>query len=209
MDSTCTATITFSPAPGDGGNLTEQVLVQGNVSNAPVGIDATGVAPTLASVTATAPTSTTGTIENVPVSVTVTPTVSGSPTPTGSVTLTVVYGNNVPVTDPLLPTKYQLTVPLQNGVATFNSAIAKAQGMPMYGLPIANYTFTARYNGDTAYTFANSSASAPVSVATAVPTVIIEPTINASPLNTAPTSPQQLEPYTLPCTCLLYTSRCV
>jgi sugar lactone lactonase YvrE len=200
IDSTCTATITFSPAPGDGGNLTEQVLVQGNVSNAPVGVDATGVAPTLAIVTATAPTSTTGTIENVPVAVTVTPKVSGSPTPTGTVTLTVVYGNNVPLTQPALPTKYQLTVPLKNGVATFNSAIAKAQGMPMYGLPIANYTFTARYNGDTAYTYANSSASAPVSVATAVPTVVIEPTINASPLNTAPTSPAQLEPYTLPCT---------
>ncbi len=200
VDSTCTAAITFSPAPGDGGNLTEQVLVQGNVSNAPVGVNAAGVAPTLAIVTATAPTSTTGTIENVPVAVTVTPKVSGGPTPTGSVTLTVVYGNNVPLTQPPLPTKYQLTVPLQNGVATFNSAIATAQGMPMAGLPIANYTFTARYNGDTAYTYANSSASAPVAVTTPVPTMVIEPIINASPLNTPPTSPAQLEPYTLPCT---------
>src|ERR1035438_6478349 len=104
------------------------------------------------------------------------------------------------LTQPALPTKYQLTAPLQNGVATFNSAIATAQGMPMAGLPIANYTFTARYNGDTAYTYANSSASAPVSVAISVPTVVIEPTINASPLNTPPTSPAQLEPYTLPCT---------
>ena len=199
VDSTCTVTITFSPSPGDGGNLTDQVLVQGNVSNAPVGVNATGVAPTLASVTVTAPTSTTGTIENVPVSVTVTPEVPGSPTPTGTVTLTVVYGSNVPITYPALPTKYQLTVPLVNGVATFNSAIATAQGMPMGGLPIASYTFTARYNGDTAYTYANSSASAPVSVADAVPTVLIEPTINASPLNTPPTSPTQLEPYTLPC----------
>jgi hypothetical protein len=200
VDSTCTATITFSPVPGDGGNLTDQVLVEGNVSNAPVGVDATGVAPTLASVTVTAPTSTTGNVENVPVSVTVTPTVSGSPTPTGTVTLTVVYGKNVPITYPALPTKYQLTVPLQNGVATFNSAIATAQGMPFGGLPIANYTFTARYNGDTAYAYANSSASAAVSVADAVPTVINEPVIDASPLNTAPTSPAQLEPYTLPCT---------
>ena len=158
------------------------------------------MAPTLAVVTATAPTSTTGTIENVPVTVTVTPKVSGGPTPTGTVTLTVVYGNNVPLTYPALPTKYQLTVPLQNGVATFNSAIATAQGMPIAGLPIANYTFTARYNGDTAYTYANSSASAPVSVANSVPTVLTEPTINASPLNTAPTSTAQLEPYTLPCT---------
>jgi len=200
VDSTCTATITFSPAPGDDGNLAEQVLVQGNVSNAPVGVNATGVAPTLASVTVTAPTSTTGTIENVPVSVTVTPSVSGGPTPTGTVTLTVVYGNNVPITYPALPAKYQLTAPLQNGVATFNAAVAKAQGMPIYGLPIANYTFTARYNGDTTYTYANSSASSPVSIATAVPTMLTEPVINASPLNTPPTSPQQLEPYTLPCT---------
>jgi hypothetical protein len=212
VDSTCTATITFSPAPGDGGNLTDQVLVQGNVSNAPVGVDVGGVAPTLASVTVTAPTSTTGTIENVPVSVTVTPTASGSPTPTGTVTLTVVYGNNVPIfyTPAPMPAKYQLTVPLQNGVATFNSAIAKAQGIPIGGLPIANYTFTARYNGDTTYIYANSSNTAAVAVATAVPTVITEPTIPlctsaaqtscATAVNTPPGSATQLEPYSLPCT---------
>jgi len=211
VDSTCTATITFSPAPGDGGNLAEQVLVQGNVSNAPVGVDATGTAPTLASVTVTAPTSTTATIENVPVSVTVTPSVSGGPTPTGSVTLTVVYGSNVPITYPALPTKYQLTVQLDNnGVATFKPAIAIAQGMPFGGLPIANYTFTARYNGDAAYTYATSSATAPVSITNAVSTVINEPNIPlctsasetgcATALNTPPGNPQQLEPYTLPCT---------
>jgi sugar lactone lactonase YvrE len=200
VDATCTATITFSPAPGDGGNLTEQVLVQGNVSNAPVGLDAAGVAPTLASVTVTAPASPTGTIENVPVSVTVAPKVSGGPTPTGTVTLTVAYGNNVPITYPALPTKYQLTVPLQNGVATFNSAIATAQGMLFGGLPIASYTFTARYNGDTAYTYGNLTVSAPVSITNAVSTVLMEPVINASALNTPPTAPQQLEPYTLPCT---------
>ncbi|MGH9607054.1 MAG: hypothetical protein ACRD3N_15310 [Terracidiphilus sp.] len=200
VDSTCTATITFSPAPGDEGNLAEQVLVQGNVANAPVGVNATGVAPTLASVTVTAPASTTGTVENVPVSVTVAPTASGSPTPTGSVTLTVQYGSNVPLTNPALPTKYQLTAQLQNGVATFNSALATAQGMLFGGLPIANYTFTARYNGDTAYTYANSSNMAAVAVTTPVATALIEPTIDASPLNTPPTSPAQLEPYTLPCT---------
>ena len=200
VDSTCTATITFSPVPGDGGSLTEQVLVQGNVSNVPVGVNAMGVAPTLASVTVSAPTSTAGTIEDVPVSVTVAPSVAGGPTPTGSVTLTVVYGNNVPITYPALPTKYQLTAPLQDGVATFNSTIATGQGMPIGGLPIANYTFTARYNGDIAYTYASSSASSPVSITTPVATMLVEPTINASPLNTPPTAPQQLEPYTLPCT---------
>jgi hypothetical protein len=198
----CNATITFSPAPGDGGNLTEQVLIQGDAANAPVGIDASGTAPTLASVTVSAPTSTSGTIENVPVTVTVTPSVSGGATPTGTVTLTVAYPSNLPVTNPPLPAKYQLTVPLdQNGVATFNYEVASAQGMPMYGLPIANnYSFTARYNGDTAYTYANASASASVSVADSVPTVIMEPTINASALNTPPDSATQLEPFTLPCT---------
>lgn len=209
--SACTATITFSPAPGDGGNLAEQVLVQGNVSNAPVGMNAAGVAPTLASVTVSSPTSTTGTVENVPVTVTVKPTASGSPTPSGTVTLTVVYGKNVPLTNPALPTKYQLTVPLdQNGVATFNSAVATAQGMLFGGLPIASYTFTARYNGDSAYTYANSSATAPVSITNAVGTVLNEPAIPAcksasdtncaTAINTAPASPSQLEPYTLPCT---------
>jgi sugar lactone lactonase YvrE len=216
VDSTCAATITFSPAPGDGGNLAEQVLVQGNVSNAPVGIDATGVAPTLASVTVSAPTSTTGTIEGVPVTVTVTPTVSGSPTPTGSVTLTVVYGKNVPITYPPLPTKYQLTLPLVNGVAAFNPAsalpatTATAQGMLFGGLPIANYTFTARYNGDLTYLYANSSNTAAVAVTNSVSTVLNEPNIPlctsasetncATAVNTPPGGPTQLEPYTLPCT---------
>lgn len=210
VGSTCTSTITFSPAPGDGGNLAEQVLVQGNVANAPVGIDASGTAPTLASVTVTAPASTTGTIENVPVSVTVAPSQSGSPTPTGTVTLTVQYGSNVPLTDPALPTKYQLTEPLVNGVATFDSTVAKAEGMPFYGLPIANYTFTARYNGDTGYTYANSSNNAAVAVTTPVATVLNEPNIPlctasvttacATALNTPPAGPAQLEPYTLPCT---------
>jgi hypothetical protein len=86
------------------------------------------------------------------------------------------------------------------------------------GLPIANYTFTARYNGDTAYTYANSSATAPVSITNSVATVLNEPPIpqctSASPtvystsnidwcataVNTPPAGSQQLEPYTLPCT---------
>jgi hypothetical protein len=42
--------------------------------------------------------------------------------------------------------------------------------------------------------------STPVSVATPVPTVLNQPAISASALNTPPVSPSQLEPYTLPCT---------
>lgn len=214
VNATCQATITFSPAPGDGGNLTEQVTIQGNQANAQAAIDASGTAPTLAAVTVSAPTSTTGTIENVPVNVTVTPTAAGSPTPSGTVTLTVQYGSNVPLTYPTLPTKYQLTVPLNSsGVATFNGAIAQAQLPPtitIYGLPIGNYTFTARYNGDTGYTYANSTNTAQVAVTTPVPTVTIEPAIPlctsatdtncATAVNTPPALPSQLEPYQLPCT---------
>jgi hypothetical protein len=190
VDSTCTATVTFSPAPGDGGNLTGQVLVEGNVANAPVGVNGIGVAPTLAGTTTAMTASSKGTIEGVPVSVTVTPNAAGSPTPTGTVTLTVQYGANVPITNPAMPTKYQLTAQLSNGTATFDPT----------QLPIANYTFNARYNGDTAYTYANSINSGAVAVATPVPTVLTQPVINASALNTPPSSPAQLEPYTLPCT---------
>ncbi len=190
VDSTCTATVTFSPAPGDGGSLTGQVLVEGNVANAPVGVNGIGVAPTLAGTTTAMTVSAKGTIEGVPVSVTVTPATAGAPTPTGTVTLTVQYGANVPLTNPAMPTKYQLTTQLSNGTATFDPT----------QLPIANYTFNARYNGDAAYTYANSINSGAVAVATPVPTVLSQPAISASALNTPPSSPAQLEPYTLPCT---------
>lgn len=190
VDSTCTATITFSPAPGDGGTVTGDVLVQGNVANAPVGINATGVAPILAGTTTTMTASSKGTIEGVPVSVTVAPNASGSPTPTGTVTLTVQYGMNVPLTNPSLPAKYQLTAALNNGTATFDPI----------ALPIANYTFTARYNSDQTYAYASSSNTGAVAVNTPVPTVLTQPAILASALNTAPAGATQLEPYTLPCT---------
>ncbi len=181
VDSTCTATITFSPAPGDGGTLTGEVLVEGNVGNAPVGVNGSGVAPALAGSTTTLTASSKGTIEGVPVSVTVAPNAAGSATPTGTVTLTVVYGNNVPLTDPSLPTKYQLTATLSGGVATFDPI----------ALPIASYTFTARYNGDPTYIYGNSSNDAAVAVANPVPVTLTQPLATSSGLP---------EVYTLPCT---------
>jgi hypothetical protein len=179
VDSTCTATITFSAGIGDGGTITGDVLVLGNVGNSPVGVNGTGVAPTLAGTTTTMSASTSGTIEGVPVTVTVAP-ASGSAIPTGTVTLTVQYGSNVPLTDPALPTKYQLTGTLNNGVATFDPA----------GLPIANYTFTAEYNGDATYIYEHSSNTEAVAVATAVPVTLTQ----------APASSITEELYTLPCT---------
>jgi len=191
VDSMCTATITFSAGVGDGGTLTGDVLIQGNVANAPVGIDATGVAPTLASTTTAMVVSTKGTIEGVPVMVTVTPSASGNPTLTGTVTLTVVPGSNVPLTNPAAPSPYEITATLNSSdVATFDPAL----------LPIGSYTFTATYNGDPTYIYEHSSNTQAVAVATPVPTVLTQPAINASALNTAPANATQLEPYTLPCT---------
>jgi hypothetical protein len=138
-----------------------------------------------------------GTIEGVPVSVTVAPTGSGNPTPTGTVTLTVQYGVDVPVTIPALPVKYQLTAPLVNGTATF---VQPSNFSSVIDLPIAHYQFVARYNGDTTYIYSSSTNTAPVAVATAVPTTLAQATITPSALNTPPADPTQLEPYTLPCT---------
>ena len=207
VDGTCTSTITFSPAPGDGGSLSGQVLVLGNVSNVPVGVNGSGAAPTLAGTTTTmaANSNGQGSIEGVPVTVTVVPNASGSPTPTGTVTVTVQYGNvqngnDVPVTSPALPTKYQLTVPLVNGTASF---LQPSNVSSVIDLPIAHYTFTARYNGDTTYLYSNSSNAAPVAVTVPAPagTTLTQAPITASAApNTPPANPTQLELYSLPCT---------
>jgi hypothetical protein len=190
VDSTCTATVTFSAGVGDGGTLTGEVLVQGNVANSPVGISGSGVAPTLASTTTSLTVSTKGTIEGVPASVTVAPASGTGTTPTGTVTLTVVPGSNVPQTNPA-PTAFTFTSSLNaSSVASFD----------VTQFPIGSYTFAATYNGDPTYIYGHSSMSAPVSIATPVSVVLTQPAISASALNTPPASPAQLEPYTLPCT---------
>jgi hypothetical protein len=179
INSTCTVTITFSAGIGDGGTLTGEVLVQGNVANTPVGVNGTGKAPPLAG-TATAMTvSANGTIEGVPVTVTVAPNPANSQPLTGTVTLTVIPGSNVPATDPPLPDPYTITAPVVNGAVQFNPPA-----------PIGTYTFTAEYNGDTTYIYGHSSATAPVTVSTAVPVVMTQ----------LATSSITLLTYSLPCT---------
>jgi len=184
----CTATIKFNAAVGHGGALAGTVLVQGNIANSPVGVNATGEAAALAATTTSIAASPNGTIENIPTSVTVAPS-SGTGTPTGSVTLIITPGNNVPQTNPP-PATYTFTQNLNaSGVAQFASIV---------GFPIGSYSFAATYSGDSNYQ--QSSASANVSVTKSVPTVLTEPPISASAVNTPPASPAQLEPYTLPCT---------
>jgi hypothetical protein len=188
VNSTCTVTITFSAGIGDGGNITGDVLVDGNVANAPVGVDGTGTAPTLAPTTTTMTVATNGTIEGVPVTVTVAPSSASTQQLTGSVTLTIIPGNNVPITDPALPNPYTITQPLTavpnstSGAVTFTPA-------PV-GLPIGSYTFTATYNGDPTYNYEHSSNPQSVSVSTPVSVAITQPATSAIPF----------ELYTLPCT---------
>ncbi len=201
VNSTCTATITFSPGIGDGGALTGEVLVQGNVGNSPVGVNGTGVAPTLSNTATAMVASSKGTIEGVPVMVTVTPTVAGNPTPTGTVTLSIVPGSNVPLTDPTnfqyeMNAQDQVVYPLQvtepySVTMSLVGTTGAAQFDPTF-FPIGAYTFTARYNGDPTYIYEHSSNAAGVSIATAVPVTLTQPAVASI------TATQPL--YTLPCT---------
>jgi sugar lactone lactonase YvrE len=180
VDSTCTATITFSPGIGDGGSLTGEVLVDGNVANSPVGANGTGVAPTLAGTTTTNVVSANGNIDAVPVSISVAPSSGTGPTPTGTVTLTITPGSNVPPTLPALPSPYELLTSLTNGAAQLAPT----------GLTNGNYTFTARYNGDPTYIYEHSSTPVSVAVTKSVPITLTQPAPSAIALET----------YTLPCT---------
>lgn len=186
INSTCTVTITFSAGIGDDMTLTGEVLVQGNVANAPVGVNGTGVAPTLAGSATAMTVATNGTIEGVPVTVTVAPSPANSQQLIGTVTLTVIPGSDVPVTVPALPNPYTITLPLVN---VPNSTGGTVQFNPQ-GLPIGTYTFIARYNGDPTYIYEHSSNPQPVSISTPVAVVMTQP----DPSTIA------AELYTLPCT---------
>lgn len=184
INSTCSMTVTFSAGIGDGGNLTGAVLVQGNLANSPVGVNGTGVAPTLAGTQTAMTVASNGSIQGVPVAVTVAPNPANAAQLTGTVTLTVVPGSNVPVTDPPLPNPYTITLPL--------AADGTAQFVPT-GLTFGTYTFSARYNGDPTYIYEHSIISAPVTVATSVPVAM-------TPLAVSSSASIPLESYSLPCT---------
>ena len=188
INSTCTVTITFSSGIGDGGTLTGEVLVQGDVANTPVGVNSTGVAPTLAATTTTMTVGANGSIEGIPISVVVAPTAANTQPLTGTVTLTVIPGSNVPVTNPALPDPYTITLPLTNAAASFNPTM----------LPIGSYSFTAEYNGDATYIYEHSSNTEAASITAAVAVTITQPTTLTLPQTGLPSIP--LEAYTLPCT---------
>ena len=186
INSTCNVIITFSAGIGDGGALTGEVLVQGNVGNSPVGVNGSGTAPVLAGSATAMTVATNGTIEGVPVAVTVAPSPANSQPLTGNVTLTITPGSNVPVTIPAPVLSF--TLPTTNGAVQFNPT----------GLSIGTYTFTARYDGDATYIYEHSITSGSVSITTPVAVTMTQPPI----LELTPTGlpPVPLESYTLPCT---------
>lgn len=154
VEGSCSVTVTFSPGPGDQGNLSGQVLITGNEANIPVGISGVGVGAALAN-SKTAVSVTSPTVDGAPAAVTVTP-ASGSGTPTGQVTLTITGSS---LTAPVV-----VTGTLSNGKVT----LAPPQ------LAAGTYTYAISYQGDR--TYGTSTASMQVTIAPGAVT-IVQPTI--------------------------------
>ncbi|MGB6133436.1 MAG: Ig-like domain repeat protein [Acidobacteriaceae bacterium] len=140
----CTVTVTFNPGPGDDGTLTGSVLAEGNVANAPVGINGTGVGVTLAASATTMASTAPPTTDDAPISVTVAASSGTGPTPTGNVTLTISAAGS---------TAFTQTVALTGGTVQFDPQ----------NIPAGTYTFTAAYGGDRSYT--RSAVSPTVTIA--------------------------------------------
>ena len=146
VGSTCTATLTFNPGPGDQGTLTGDILIQGDEANSPVGVNVTGVGASLAAST-TAVSVTNATVDAAPAVITVTPSSGTGIAPTGQVTLTISgNGLTMPVT---------LTGALANGTVTIASPPQLSAG---------NYTFSVSYQGDRTYGPSNASAMVTIAV---------------------------------------------
>jgi hypothetical protein len=169
---TCNATVTFSPGPGDQGNLTGQLLVQGNAANAPIGIHVSGVGAGLAAATATI-TVNKPTVTNAPVVVTVAPSSGTGTAPTGNVTVTVTGAGLTPVV---------LTQALVSGTVTINEV----------ALPVGSLTFTVKYAGDRTYGTATASTTAVVGVGAVV---IVQPSAASTPIYVLVDGAGAQEPY--------------
>ncbi len=143
IGSSCTATVTFNPGPGDQGTLTALLAIASDAANAPVGINVAGVGAALAAsasvIKVSAPT-----VTNAPVVVTVAAASGTGLVPTGNATLTATANGVVATT---------ITLPLVNGTVTFNAT----------DLQPGTYTFKVSYAGDRVYGTSIASAVATVS----------------------------------------------
>lgn len=151
---TCSATITFSPGPGDQGPLSGVIAVDSDAANSPVGMNVMGVGAPLASSTTTA-TVTGATVDATPVVVTVVPASGTGATPTGQVTVSVTgNGLSAPAT---------ASGSLTNGTVT----------LTLTQLPAGSYQIGVNYIGDTTYAHSSTSLTAIVG---AGPVALVQPT---------------------------------
>lgn len=150
VGSTCTATITFNPGPGDQGTLTTLIQALSGAANSPVGANVTGVGVSLAGSTTTMSV-TNASVDGASAIITVAPSAGSGTAPTGQVTLTII--------GPTLTAPVVVTATLAGAPLT----IAPPQ------LPAGTYTYTANYPGDRVY----GSSSATAQVIVAVGTVIL------------------------------------
>lgn len=154
VGATCSATITFSPGPGDQGSLQGEVVIDSDAANSPVGVNAVGVGATLAASTTTA-TITNATVDGVSVNITVAPASGTTPVPTGQVTVNVT-GNGI--------TPVNMSGTLTNGMVTIT----------VTQLPAGTYQFVVSYQGDR--TYANSSTTLSANVGAGAVT-LTQPTL--------------------------------
>ncbi len=169
----CPATVTFSPGPGDQGNLSGQLLIQSDASNTPIGINVIGVGAALSASTSTV-TVTSPTVTNTLVVVKVASTSGTGPVPTGNVTVTVT-GNG-------LPTPVTLTQPLSNGTVTFNETALSA----------GSYTFAVSYGGDNQYGTSTASTKATVAAGSVL---LVQPPASSVPTYVLSSATGSQEPY--------------
>jgi hypothetical protein len=155
VGSTCTATITFNPGPGDQGTLTTLIQALSGAANTPVGANVTGVGVSLAASTTTMSV-TNASVDGASAIITVAPSAGTGTAPTGQVTLT--------ITGPTLTAPVVVTATLAGAPLT----IAPPQ------LPAGTYTYTASYQGDRVY--GSSSATSQVMVAVGVVTLMQDTT---------------------------------
>lgn len=167
----CTATITFSPGPGDQGKLTGNVGVLSDAGNAPIGVNVVGTGAALA-VSTTAVTITKPTVTNDQVVVTVASASGTGAAPTGNVTLTVTPTGTTPL---------KITKALVNGTVTFTPS----------GLKTGTYTYSVVYLGDRVY---GTSAATTTATITSGSVILVQPAASAVPKYVLSTSRNGAQP---------------
>ena len=169
---TCDATVTLTPGPGVQGAISSTITVQGNLSNAPVAINATGTGTALATPgSATISVASSANVISVPVTVTVAAAAGGA-APTGTVVITVDGANPTSAT-------------LSGGTVT----------VTLTAITAGSHTFAVKYVGDRTYASATASTTATVAKAAVTFTIPSLPTYILSTGGASPTNETQFQSY--------------